>query len=52
MSTVNDHKKGNLDQLSTLSNHGVLGTFIGMTTDSRSLASEDPMLARAKDIGK
>jgi glucuronate isomerase len=35
----NDHKKGNLDQLCTLANHGVLGTFIGMTTDSRSLAS-------------
>lgn len=35
----NDHKKGNLDQLNALANHGVLGTFIGMTTDSRSLAS-------------
>src|ERR1700691_3186897 len=35
----NDHKEGNLLQLSTLANHGVLGTFVGMTTDSRSLAS-------------
>jgi len=35
----NDHKEGNLRQLSTLANHGLLGTFVGMTTDSRSLAS-------------
>jgi glucuronate isomerase len=35
----NDHKEGNLRQLSALAGHGVLGTFIGMTTDSRSLAS-------------
>jgi glucuronate isomerase len=35
----NDHKEGNLRQLSTLANHGLLGAFVGMTTDSRSLAS-------------
>jgi glucuronate isomerase len=35
----NDHKDGNLQQLTTLSNHGVLGTFVGMVTDSRSFAS-------------
>ena len=35
----NDHKEGNLRQLRTLANHGLLGTFVGMTTDSRSLAS-------------
>jgi glucuronate isomerase len=35
----NDHKEGNLSQLIALANHGLLGTFVGMTTDSRSLAS-------------
>lgn len=35
----NDHKDGNLAQLRTLANHGVLGTFVGMVTDSRSFAS-------------
>jgi glucuronate isomerase len=35
----NDHKEGNLQQLITLGNHGVLGTFVGMVTDSRSFAS-------------
>jgi glucuronate isomerase len=35
----NDHKKGILDQFDALADQGVLGTFIGMTTDSRSLAS-------------
>ena len=35
----NDHKDGNLQQLQTLANHGVLGTFVGMVTDSRSFAS-------------
>ncbi|MDR3480585.1 MAG: glucuronate isomerase [Burkholderiaceae bacterium] len=35
----NDHKEGNLQQLIGLANHGVLGTFVGMVTDSRSFAS-------------
>jgi len=35
----NDHKEGNLAQLISLGNHGVLGTFVGMVTDSRSFAS-------------
>lgn len=35
----NDHKDGNLEQLQTLGNHGVLGTSVGMVTDSRSFAS-------------
>ncbi|KPC55198.1 glucuronate isomerase [Amantichitinum ursilacus] len=35
----NDHKEGNLQQLITLANHGVLGTSVGMVTDSRSFAS-------------
>ncbi len=35
----NDHKDGNLKQIQTLANHGVLGTFVGMLTDSRSFAS-------------
>lgn len=34
-----DHKDGNLEQLRTLGNYGVLGTFVGMVTDSRSFAS-------------
>ena len=38
-SILSDREEGNLLQLSTLANHGVLGTFVGMTTDSRSLAS-------------
>ncbi len=35
----NDHKDGNLQQFRTLANHGLLGTFVGMVTDSRSFAS-------------
>ncbi|MDY7545166.1 glucuronate isomerase [Glaciimonas sp. CA11.2] len=35
----NDHKEGNLQQMISLANHGVLGTFVGMVTDSRSFAS-------------
>ncbi|WP_172205149.1 glucuronate isomerase [Niveibacterium sp. COAC-50] len=35
----NDHKDGNLQQLQTLANHSLLGTFVGMVTDSRSFAS-------------
>lgn len=35
----NDHKEGNLQQFVTLANHGVLGTSVGMVTDSRSFAS-------------
>ena len=35
----NDHKAGILQHLETLANYGVLGEFVGMTTDSRSLAS-------------
>ncbi|MBB5189920.1 glucuronate isomerase [Silvimonas terrae] len=35
----NDHKTGNLEQFVTLANHGVLGTSVGMVTDSRSFAS-------------
>lgn len=35
----NDHKDGNLRQLQTLAAHGVLGTSVGMVTDSRSFAS-------------
>lgn len=35
----NDHKDGNLAQLRSLASHGVLGTFVGMVTDSRSFAS-------------
>ncbi len=35
----NDHKLGNLQQFVTLANHGVLGSFVGMVTDSRSFAS-------------
>jgi len=35
----NDHKEGNLQQIISLANHGVLGTFVGMVTDSRSFAS-------------
>ncbi|MCS3433500.1 glucuronate isomerase [Klebsiella sp. BIGb0407] len=35
----NDHKEGNLQQFITLANHGVLGTSVGMVTDSRSFAS-------------
>lgn len=35
----NDHKDGNLLQLETFANHAVLGTFVGMVTDSRSFAS-------------
>lgn len=34
-----DHKDGNTQQLRTLGNYGVLGTFVGMVTDSRSFAS-------------
>ena len=35
----NDHEVGMRDQLTTLANEGVLGTFIGMLTDSRSFLS-------------
>jgi glucuronate isomerase len=35
----NDQKDGNLQQIRTLANQGVLGTFVGMVTDSRSFAS-------------
>lgn len=35
----NDNKVGMMDQLTSLSNLGVLGNFIGMLTDSRSLLS-------------
>jgi len=35
----NDHKDGNLGQMRTLANHGALGTFVGMVTDSRSFAA-------------
>ncbi len=35
----NDHKKGMIDQLTTLANEGALGTFVGMLTDSRSFLS-------------
>ena len=35
----NDHKDGNLQNFKTLANHGVLGTSVGMVTDSRSFAS-------------
>ncbi len=35
----NDHIDGIERQLRAIMNHGVLGTFIGMTTDSRSLLS-------------
>lgn len=34
-----DHRDGNLRQLRCLASHGLLGTFIGMVTDSRSFAS-------------
>lgn len=35
----NDHKKGMLDQMTTLAANGVLGNFVGMLTDSRSFLS-------------
>lgn len=35
----NDHRKGILDQLTSLASNGCLGTFIGMLTDSRSFLS-------------
>jgi glucuronate isomerase len=35
----NDHRDGNLEQIRTLACHGVLGSFVGMVTDSRSFAS-------------
>ena len=35
----NDHKDGNLEQMRLLANHGALGTFVGMVTDSRSFAA-------------
>ncbi|MDY4041428.1 MAG: glucuronate isomerase [Collinsella sp.] len=35
----NDHELGMRDQLQTLANEGVLGTFVGMLTDSRSFLS-------------
>lgn len=35
----NDHKTGIQDQLTSLANLGILGNFVGMLTDSRSLLS-------------
>lgn len=35
----NDHRSGMRAHLDALASHGLLGTFIGMTTDSRSLLS-------------
>ena len=35
----NDHKVGMQDQLTSLANLGILGNFVGMLTDSRSLLS-------------
>lgn len=35
----NDHKKGMLEQMTSLANLGLLGNFIGMLTDSRSFLS-------------
>jgi glucuronate isomerase len=35
----NDQKEGMIDQLKTLANAGLLGRFVGMLTDSRSLLS-------------
>lgn len=35
----NDHRHGMRAQLQAVANHGLLGAFIGMTTDSRSLLS-------------
>ena len=35
----NDHKAGMTEHLTSLANLGVLGNFIGMLTDSRSLLS-------------
>ena len=35
----NDHKKGMIDQMTSLANLGLLGNFIGMLTDSRSFLS-------------
>lgn len=35
----NDHKKGMIDQMTSLANFGLLGNFIGMLTDSRSFLS-------------
>jgi len=35
----NDHKKGMIEQLSSLASLGLLGNFIGMLTDSRSFLS-------------
>ena len=35
----NDHIRGMRDQMTSLANYGVLGNFIGMTTDSRSILS-------------
>jgi glucuronate isomerase len=35
----NDHKQGIEQQLTTLKNLGLLGRFIGMTTDSRNIFS-------------
>lgn len=34
-----DHKDGNLQQIHAFANNGLLGTFVGMLTDSRSFAS-------------
>lgn len=36
---MQDHKKGMLDQMEALADNGLLGTFVGMLTDSRSFLS-------------
>jgi glucuronate isomerase len=36
---VNDHKKGMMDQMTSLANYGLLANFVGMLTDSRSFLS-------------
>jgi glucuronate isomerase len=35
----NDHYQGNINQLTDFASYGILGSFIGMTTDSRSILS-------------
>ncbi|MEI7424033.1 MAG: glucuronate isomerase [Prolixibacteraceae bacterium] len=35
----NDHYQGNINQLTDFANYGIFGSFIGMTTDSRSILS-------------
>lgn len=36
---INDHRDGMLEQMRLLATHGLLGRFLGMATDSRSLLS-------------